>query len=321
MPCGTKAFASLKQTPLLDAHAAPPVLAPPPRPDSAWYAISRHFFRLAASGLIPARWFAPAPPPQRRAATGRLRLEVVSHCWNYAHLLRYQLSSLVLHPPRQMDVRVTVFHALEDPATAALLAFFAEHKVPGVSWNWQVLPPSQLMRRCIGRNQAALATEADWVWFTDCDLVFGEGCLDALAEKLQGRTDALVYPQVEHCTSLLADDDARLAQGASELELASTPAEFKARTVSRATGPLQIAHGDVSRAVGYCDAIQAYKAGADHWRKCYEDRTYRWLLGTQGVPLDIPGVQRIRHISKGRYRAGGRMAALRQRIRQTKDRG
>lgn len=177
------------------------------------------------------------------------------------------------------------------------------------------------MRRCIGRNQAALATEADWVWFTDCDLVFGEGCLDALAEKLQGRTDALVYPQVEHCTSLLADDDARLAQGAAELELASTPAEFKARTVSRATGPLQIAHGDVSRAVGYCDAIQAYKAGADHWRKCYEDRTYRWLLGTQGVPLDIPGVQRIRHISKGRYRAGGRMAALRQRIRQTKDRG
>lgn len=300
--------------------STPVTLTPPRVADGAWHAVCRHFFRLAASGIVPARWFSPAPPMQRDAVTGRLTIEVVSHCWQYAHLLKHQLSSLVLHPPQQVDVRVTVFHAVEDADTVALLAYFARHEVPGVRWNWQVLPPDQLMRRCIGRNQAALATTANWVWFTDCDLVFGEGCLDALAENLQGRTDALVYPQVEHCTSLLADDDASLAGFSPEADLAGTVVDFKARAVSRATGPLQIAHGDVARAVGYCDAIAAYKPGADHWQKCYEDRTFRWLLGTRGVPLDIPGVQRIRHVSKGRYRAGGRMATLRQQIRKAKDR-
>src|SRR5690554_1584678 len=84
------------------------------------------WWRLLAGGALPARWFERGLPPvdARAARTGRLSLEVVSHCWNYAHLLVYQLSSLVLNPPRELDVTMTVFHAVEDERTVRLLEFF-----------------------------------------------------------------------------------------------------------------------------------------------------------------------------------------------------
>ena len=41
-------------------------------------------------------------------------------------------------------------------------------------------------------RQAALLTDADWVWFTDCDLMFRDDCLDVLVEQLQGRRDAQI---------------------------------------------------------------------------------------------------------------------------------
>ena len=307
------------------AELMPLAIAPTPlrlrREENGWQAASRHFFRLAASGLISPRWFTRPPPPEplRRQATGRLTIEVVSHCWQYAHLLVYQLSSLVLHPPRNVDVRMTVFYAAEDEATAKLLAYFSEHKVPGVRWNWQILPREQLMRRSIGRNIAALATRANWVWFTDCDLIFGEGCLDRLAQRLQGRTDALVYPQEEQCTALLPDSDTCLQYNAAKPRIVAANGLFKPKSVTRATGPLQITHGDVARATGYCNAIKACQMPASHWCKAHEDRIFRWLLGTQGVPLDIPGVQRIRHVTKGRYNGSHSNTQWRKWVRRSKD--
>lgn len=262
------------------------------------------FFRLAAKGWIPARWFEPDLPPVagRQAKTGHLSLEVVSHCWNYSHLLVYQLSSLVLFPPKKLDVTMTVFYSEEDTDTVRLLGFFATRSVPGVTWSWQPLPKQQLFRRGIGRNQAALQTKADWVWFTDCDLMFRDGCLDTLAERLQGRTDALVFPREERTTDLLAEDNPMLRAGAGEpgvLDIDTT--SFISRHPSKATGPLQIAHGDVCRVTGYCRNIGLYQQPTERFAKCHEDRAFRWLLRTQGEPVDVPGVYRIRHIVKGRY--------------------
>lgn len=290
-------------------------------PPTVMDAFARRFFRFAASGALPARWFAPAPPPvaARRTATGRLSLEVVSHCWNYAHLQAYQLSSLVLHPPRALDVRMTVFYAAEDLATTRLLAFFSEHKVPGVQWNWQALPRNQLMRRSIGRNRAALGTEADWIWFTDCDLIFGKDCLDALAQRLQGRTDTLLYPAQEYRTALLPDTDATLIWDAEHPRIIEANTPFQPKPVTRATGPLQITHGDVARAVGYCNVLKSYQQPTDEWQKNHEDRIYRWALGTQGVPIDVPNVMRIRHATKGRYTGSKTSNLLRKRIRMIKD--
>lgn len=283
-----------------------------------WNTIKLAFFRFAAGGKIPPQWFEPNLPLQQNRATktGHLQLEVVSHCWNYSHFLVYQLSSLVLFPPQKLDVTMTVFYSPEDKKTAGLLAFFKEQQVPGVTWNWQPIPRQSLFRRSIGRNRAALATKADWVWFTDCDLMFRENCLDSLADSLQGRQDALLFPQEERTTDLLAENNPMLQTGNKGPQVLDIDTSaFTSRTITKATGPLQIAHGDVCRHVGYCKAIALYQQPVDTFAKCHEDRAFRWLLSSQGEPINLPSVYRIRHVAKGRYSGNKTRSKLRRILR------
>ncbi len=295
-------------------------------PDSRWHdGLQGRFLRLAASGYVPAKWFEPELPAlaAREARTGKLHLEIVSHCWNYANMLLYQLSSLVNFPPTKMHVTMTVFYNDADVETRALLARFSDIHVPGVTWNWCQLPTQALFRRAIGRNLAAKETTADWVWFTDCDVLFRENCLDTLNDVLQDRKDVLVYPRQEYCTGLLPADHDVLQPDLQRIQPADIdPALFRCFEKSRATGPLQITHGDVARAVGYCEALPYYQRPSHTWCKAYEDRAFRWLLRTQGEPLDVPGVYRIRHAAKGRY-TGSRLSngvrgALRQLVARIK---
>jgi hypothetical protein len=276
-----------------------------PVPPQRWHdPLVGRFLRFAAGGWIPASWFLKhVPGPAERAAkTGKLHIEIVSHCWNYAHFLIYQLSSLVRFPPRQAQITMTVYYCREDQRTVDLLNYFASLQVENVRWNWCELPRQALFRRAIGRNQAALNTTADWIWFTDCDLMFRDTCLDSLSALLQGKNPVLVYPRIERCTSLLSDGDPMLSIDWQNLQVVDVDtSQFEEFVRTRATGPLQITHGDVARACGYCASLSYYQRPSETWCKAYEDRAFRWLLRTQGEPLDIPGVYRIRHIAKGRY--------------------
>ncbi len=265
------------------------------------------FFRIAASGWVPRLWFTDElpPPPTGPRHEGPLRIEVVSHCWQYSWLLAYQLSSLVLHPPTRLSVKMTVFHSPEDDATRRLLGFFGQQRIPGVTWHWWPLPKERIFRRAIGRNEAALATKADWIWFTDCDEVFHRGCLDSLADALPTETAPLVYPRRSLRTQLLDSDDPIFQRHGTQPELVDIDVNrFELVTNTRAIGALQIVRGDVARAVGYCKNIRHYMEPLKHWHKCYEDRTFRWLLGTQGKPINLPNLYRIRHAAKGRRRVG-----------------
>ena len=282
------------------------------------------FYRFAACGALPASWFRNLDPVSvpRASRTGRLSLEIVSHCWRYGQFLTYQLSSLVIHRTDKLDVQMTVYYAPDDESVLRVLRFFEGITVPGVSWRWLALPKEQLFRRSIGRNLAARATRADWIWFTDADVVFHKGCLDTLATVLQGRTDALVHPRSPLGTSLLSEEHPLLMQGRAAPAVLDIPLEeFRpyGGIHNRAKGPYQITHGDVARAFGYCDSIGLYQRPAAHWRKAYEDRAFRWLLGTDGTGLDIPGVCQIRHDTKGRYREDSATARLRSLVRKSRD--
>ena len=282
------------------------------------------FYRLAASGLMPASWFWKVDPRRvdKAKRTGKLSLEIVSHCWRYGHFLTYQLSSLVNHPTDRFDITMTVFYVPGDEAVTRVLDYFESIDAPGVTWNWQPLPKERLFRRSIGRNLAAKSTRADWIWFTDCDILFHERCLDTLAQLLQGRDDALVFPKIGLGTSLLPDDDEILTKGRAGPALLDIPIEdFRpyGGIRDKAKGPHQITHGDIARACGYCETIDLYQRPADRWRKTFEDRAFRWLIGTHGTPLDIPGVCQIRHIVKGRYKKDSPFSRFRAFIRKSQD--
>lgn len=288
------------------------------QPPSVLQGLQEWLVRQAVNGILPLRRLWPPLDVEPRPRSGRLSLEVVSHCWNYSHLLERQLGALVAHPPRNVDLTMTVYFSREDERTTRLLELASKERIEGVRWSWRELRPEHLFRRSIGRNHAALSTTADWIWFTDCDLVFEEGCLDALGGALQERTDPLVYPCIERLTSLLPDEavasteEPRLCPPGEELEFTEVP-------VTRAKGPLQITHGDVARAMGYCRDLAVYQRPEKSFAKCREDRAFRWLLGTQGTPLDISGVARIRHRSKGRYSGWGAGVAVRSSVRRLQE--
>lgn len=269
------------------------------------------FYRLAAGGALPRSRFAADLPARSRSTAESdparpLRLEIVSHCWRYAPVLTYQLSSLVLHPPQEVEVQMTVFHSPEDADTVGLLKWIADQDVPRVTWNWLPIGKERLFRRCIGRNLAALATNADWIWFADCDVVFHKGALDSAGRALRGRDDYLVFPPSHGVTPMLRQDDPIFQEAGArtrdkEWSLLDIQTEqFETETRAKAVGAFQIVRGDVARAVGYCGSIGFYQQPVKRWQKTYEDRTFRWLIGTQGTPVDIPGIYRIRHVVKGR---------------------
>ena len=291
-------------------------------PIAGWINTLQNLFFRFADRLVSPRWFLSRVPSQDEltAYTGRLSLELVSHCWNYSHLLAYNLSSYVNHPPRDIDVTVTVFYSPDDLGTADMLNYFSSIDVPGVTWNWQPLPTEELLRRSIGRNRAALKTKADWIWYIDCDLIFNESCLDSLASSLQGRNDVLLFPKSEFITSMLEDENPILRNGSNPDVIKIDTSLFYPNEITRALGAYQITHGDIARTCGYCRNIRVYQTPSFHWRKTYEDRTYRWLLRTQGKGIDIQNIYRIRHIAKGRYNKGTFWSKLRTYIRLTESR-
>ena len=87
-------------------------------------------------------WFRDVDPAtvEKAKKTGKLKLEIVSHCWRYGHFLNYQLSSLVNHRTDKFDITMTVFHVADDDKVVPVLDYFGRMEVPGVTWNWQALP-------------------------------------------------------------------------------------------------------------------------------------------------------------------------------------
>jgi hypothetical protein len=212
---------------------------------------------------------------------------------------------------------MTVFYSDQDIATLSLLNYFLNKKVLNVEWNFVALPKEQLFRRSIGRNIAAKQTKADWIWFADSDVLFYEDALDTLSDLLTDSKEILVYPRRMWVSSRLEEDHELIQLGKNRPGILSIDRQaFSPREYNRAIGPAQIVCGNVARALGYCDSLDVYQKTTNRWRKTYEDRAFRWLLGVQGTALDIPNLYYIRHVEKGRYRGGGVTASVRKSIRK-----
>lgn len=272
--------------------------------------------------ILPVSWFAP-PAPETLSKTPRgpaLELEIVSHCWQYAHLLVYQISSLVNYPPRSLNLTYTLFYCEEDENTVRLVDYFSKVALKGLTWNWQPLAREQLFRRAIGRNRAALKTAADWVWFTDCDTIFHQNCLDSLATQVTGKDERMVFPAFERITPLLENTSDMLAalQGKSIVKDIDT-SQFDHNVISKAKGAFQIVHGDVCRTLGYCNALPLFQTPTDRWRKTFEDPVFRKLIRSEGMPVEIQNLYRIRHIEKGRYAEGSTITDVRKNLRKAID--
>lgn len=232
------------------------------------------------------------------------KIELVTHCFRYSRVLNYQLASIKANPPESAQVTVTIFGAEDDKPTRDVIRYWWEQCKslwPDVMIRpIQILPLPLLLRRAIGRNYAALNTKADLVWFLDCDLVFGPGCLETLA-TIDLPDDKLFYPRTTliQNTHALGDEYAlRAAAGPGIYPF--NPADFHPEQ-HRGIGGAQIVPGDVAREYGYCrdDPKRLAPVTDGQWKVTRGDVTFRKILGTKGSPIDLPNLYRIRQTREG----------------------
>ena len=236
-----------------------------------------------------------------------MRVDIVTHCWRFSRALTYQISSLILHPPRRVQATLHVVYTPEDEATLRVLNWGRQllykptedqilMRNPNIRLAGWPVPRSILVNRTIMRNQLAKNSAADCIWMADADYCFGKGCLDALA-NVDWLLTPLAYPReylchVDHETGLRA-----LAAVASAPALVERPdSEFFVRLTRKPVGGVQILGGHTARNLGYCDSIpgllRPYADG--EWRYSTKgDTAIRKILGP-GRPIDIPNLYRIR---------------------------
>lgn len=225
-------------------------------------------------------------------------IEIVVHCWQYHRELTYQLSSLALHPPKKIQPVVTVVCCIEDRLTINTLDFFADK----IDVRPLIVERDSLFNRGVGRNEAAKATKADLVWFADADYVFGEGCLDTLAE-LEMTHNTIYFPE----TVLFQRNNVREYVNAISVPsvVPINESDFHPLKMIVAIGGIQIVTGETARTKGYCDGHRDLKQRRSEWvKRCRSTRTdvvFRRMMGHDNqIPIDLPNVFRLKQSRKRR---------------------
>jgi len=239
-----------------------------------------------------------------------LSIRIITHCYaeqlkQYAMDLRYQISSLLLYPP-EVPVYLTVCCLQRDNRTMDVLLEFDD--LLYTKFNRQVLDilfmePSTLFRRSIGRNEAALKSNEDLVWFCDADYVFHQGCLDQLWSIWQGfgkDKPKMIYPRHVKFHESHELGDALIEENADKRGLLDIDiSQFVTTKYSRAIGGVQITDGIFARTHGYLKDSKRFQAPLTAGRPFHttEDSAYRKYVFLYGdiKAIELDGLYRIRH--------------------------
>lgn len=239
-------------------------------------------------------------------------IEIVTHCYSgdevpiYHKLLVYQLSSLLVNHPK-IYAKITVCYTGSDRATEKVLNYFSKRfRMRNGLWlKYFPMPADHLFRRAIGRNRVALESEADVVWFTDVDHVFGKGCLETayhLATLAFSRSQInMVFPETVNIHKSHDLGDILLRPDELPCLQPIDASEFEPRKEKRAWGGLQIVRGDWCREHGYLDGTkwQTPVDPAHGFKSCKCDVPFRKAVGPSKA-VSIPNLYRIRHSRAGR---------------------
>jgi len=224
-----------------------------------------------------------------------MHIEICNHCYQYHRLLTYQLSSLAPYPTTT-KITYTIFYSPADTHTIKTINYFRP-LLKLYKLNTIPLPNNQLFNRAIGRHIVAKGTTADWVWFTDTDVLFRNNCLDILAQKLRNTKYDLVYPQTVLVSSR-EDGDRMIQSIISPRVIDIDETRFGESKINRAQGPYQIARSTILHETGYINNKYT-QPEAKHWERTYSDVQFRELIPNTG-PIKLPGSYLITHTNKGR---------------------
>lgn len=232
-----------------------------------------------------------------------MKIELISHCYavdlpQYARHLVYQLSSLHLYPPDGHEVSAVICTSKDDYETLAVVEWFQEN--PKLDVEAMVLEKSELARRAIGRNRAALLTEADFVWFADCDQAYRDNVLGKVCDMEWADGVVMYYPTVIHIHKDHRTGD-EYAQQVTDIGLYDiNKADFIPKRYRKAVGGVQIVKGEFAREHGYLNHSDKWQRPADRRpfsKNCFDDVVYRKWANKLGEirGTDLEGMYRLRH--------------------------
>lgn len=231
---------------------------------------------------------------------------IVTHCYaerlpQYAAFLRYQLSSLLLYPPKT-PVRIVVCCVLADYRTQEILEQFMPR-----SLDLEIMQMSrgEVGRRAFGRNKASLESTEELIWHTDVDHLFRSDCIDQLmgqwAEVGQDESVILVYPPTlrKNHEYTVGDELIKRAEEAPPEELLDIEEGlFMPTRYTRAIGGVQIVRGSYAREHGYLNGTGWVNPRSDErpFKDFRDDVAFRKSLPRgSSKQIHLTGLYRIRH--------------------------
>jgi glycosyltransferase involved in cell wall biosynthesis len=237
----------------------------------------------------------------------KLSMEICIHCNFYQKRLTWMLSSLLEQKGSIPHIIINISHTDNDgsPTTSNVCDFFRDKGLNIVETN---VTQEEVSNRAIARNRQATNTKADWILFSDSDIVFDPMFFDDLQRKLRKelRDIKLVMGADRHslndqfCIKYFSEEDKRIYPCIIEnpSEIASKfPVKYK-HGKDTCAGYFQLINGNVLR--GKCKG-KITDNPKDHWRNTRGDRCLRVRAGGR---YGIPDTKPIYHLNHDRMGNG-----------------
>ncbi len=250
-----------------------------------------------------------------------MKIELVTHCWakdnpHFAGALVLQLSSILIDQPKHCDVVMTICMNEDDENTVRVVRHFMKRQHSGFRIQALSMPTNQLGRRSIGRNYAALHSNADFVWFTDVDHCFCDGVLDRLVQLGWPSSKAddgsmlpasMIFPgEIQISKNWDLGDEATENVWQQPKLKSIDKVDFAPKKYNKAIGGVQIVRGSLAREYGYLNNEAKWQTPAEKpFASFADDIAYRDFCKGYGpiVKVSLPGVHRLRH-NETSYEAG-----------------
>jgi len=233
-----------------------------------------------------------------------MKLELAVSCHQFQHRFCWMLSSLLQQRGEQPELIVNAAYIENtgDPTTADLLYFFESE---GLTVKHTPYPDKEEFQyRGLVRNRQLAETEADWIWFGDCDMVVHPDYITQLYDALT--IDYFDEQRMLHSgrfsTDKPPDATNRLVEGFTYPCVVPDAYELsnglkKHKKSNKGAGFCQIANVKVLREKHgglYVDPSRNPDFSWSKYSRCRSDVQFRRRLGRQAV--DLPRFIHLQHI-------------------------
>lgn len=113
-----------------------------------------------------------------------MNIELVINCYMYQRRLTWMLSSILQQKGGIPELIVSISYAPNNgnPTTESVIDLFRSN---GLNIIDVVLTPQEVSNRSVSRNMRLKETNAEWILFADCDLVYDNNFFSLLKKKLE----------------------------------------------------------------------------------------------------------------------------------------